>query len=397
MSFRVTARTLIHLGAELISSDAVALFELVKNAFDAGSDRVTIEIVVRISHQRTRELMERMRVMQDSNGEPPKQDLEMLRTDVIKAIDRTVPKSRDLADVVEKANGLQGLREALEEGNYIAVSDTGEGMSLDTLDDVFLTIGTRSRLAARTQHSQDGPSHPVLGEKGVGRLSAMRLGTRLHVESSTVGEPTWNVLDFDWSIFSHESDALLNEFHIEAKPGHPKENPSRSGTCLVISGLTSHWDKNKLEGLAKGEFSKLTDPFTNLAVFPIRLIFNGEPVSIPRFNKLLLDNAHANVAASFVHHIDGGMRLFGKIQYRGREITFSVEGVHLTSAGGCPASVLQALGQFELEIYWYNRRILSALEGVGDRADVGRLVREWGGGVMVFRDGFRVLPYGGSG
>ena len=37
MSFRVAARTLLHLGAELISSDAVAFYELIKNGFDAGS------------------------------------------------------------------------------------------------------------------------------------------------------------------------------------------------------------------------------------------------------------------------------------------------------------------------------------------------------------------------
>ena len=395
MSFRVTARTLLHLGAELISSDAVALFELVKNAFDAGSDRVTIEIVVRIPYQRTRGLMERIRVMQITNGGPTEQVIEGLRTDVIAAIDRTVAGSRDFSNVVEQANDLQSLCAALEKSNYIAVSDTGEGMSLDTLNDVFLTIGTRSRLNDRSQRSQGGSLRPILGEKGVGRLSAMRLGTRLHVESSTAGEPTWNVLDFDWSIFSHESDALLNEFSIEAKRGGPKEDPRDSGTRLVISGLTSNWDKSKLEDLARDEFTKLTDPFTDLAVFPVQLIFNGEPVSIPRFNKLLLENAHANVKASFVHHSGGGMRLFGKTQYKDREAVFSVEGAHLSSAAGFPAGVLQALGSFQLELYWYNRRILTALEGIGDRSAVLRLVAEWGGGVMVFRDGFRVLPYGG--
>lgn len=36
MPFRVTARTILQLGAELISSDAVAFYELIKNAFDAG-------------------------------------------------------------------------------------------------------------------------------------------------------------------------------------------------------------------------------------------------------------------------------------------------------------------------------------------------------------------------
>lgn len=42
-NFSVAARTLIHLGAELITSDEVALNELIKNSFDADSPRVRIE------------------------------------------------------------------------------------------------------------------------------------------------------------------------------------------------------------------------------------------------------------------------------------------------------------------------------------------------------------------
>ena len=37
MAFKIKARSILHLGAELISSDSIALFELVKNAFDARS------------------------------------------------------------------------------------------------------------------------------------------------------------------------------------------------------------------------------------------------------------------------------------------------------------------------------------------------------------------------
>jgi len=37
MHFKVAARTIFHLGAELISSDAIAFYELIKNAFDARS------------------------------------------------------------------------------------------------------------------------------------------------------------------------------------------------------------------------------------------------------------------------------------------------------------------------------------------------------------------------
>ena len=37
--FRITARTVLELGAELISSDIIAFYELIKNGFDAGTKR----------------------------------------------------------------------------------------------------------------------------------------------------------------------------------------------------------------------------------------------------------------------------------------------------------------------------------------------------------------------
>ena len=45
MSFTFEARILLELGKELISHDEIALYELIKNAVDAGSP--TVEIVVR--------------------------------------------------------------------------------------------------------------------------------------------------------------------------------------------------------------------------------------------------------------------------------------------------------------------------------------------------------------
>ncbi|WP_205586865.1 hypothetical protein, partial [Pseudomonas aeruginosa] len=52
MSFEVTARTILHLGADLITSDAVALYELIKNSIDARSTSgvdVDFEISIRES------------------------------------------------------------------------------------------------------------------------------------------------------------------------------------------------------------------------------------------------------------------------------------------------------------------------------------------------------------
>ena len=52
MAFKVAARMILELGAELISSDSVALYELVKNSVDAGSQwvSITIQVVLKRSY-----------------------------------------------------------------------------------------------------------------------------------------------------------------------------------------------------------------------------------------------------------------------------------------------------------------------------------------------------------
>src|SRR4051794_29745924 len=48
--FKVSARTILELGSELISSDIIAFYELVKNGFDAGSKNgveIQFQVVMR--------------------------------------------------------------------------------------------------------------------------------------------------------------------------------------------------------------------------------------------------------------------------------------------------------------------------------------------------------------
>ena len=49
MSFRVTARTILHLGSDLNSSNGVAFSEFIKNSLDAGSTEVRVNVIQRIN------------------------------------------------------------------------------------------------------------------------------------------------------------------------------------------------------------------------------------------------------------------------------------------------------------------------------------------------------------
>jgi DNA topoisomerase IB len=53
-----------------------------------------------------------------------------------------------------------------------------------------------------------------LGEKGIGRLSAMRLGKRLHKETARLDDTHLNVLEIDWRVFRDHSDACSKKNRI---------------------------------------------------------------------------------------------------------------------------------------------------------------------------------------
>src|SRR3546814_11966770 len=89
-------------------------------------------------------------------------------------------------------------------------------MSLDDLTNVFRRIGTKSR------HDENRLGGRNLGDKGIGRLSAMRLGDRLQVKTSKAGERRWNLLDIDWSLFGHDSQLRVEDIQIDPVVGEEK-------------------------------------------------------------------------------------------------------------------------------------------------------------------------------
>jgi signal transduction histidine kinase len=388
MPFKVAARTILQLGSELISSDGVAFYELIKNAFDAGTrDGVRIDLVIRIPHKRYREL----KALVASGSSRPSRET---RSAILQAIDKTAPRVDSLTRRIDQAETREQLTEALESANYIRFRDSGEGMSRQQLQTVYLTIGTHARLEQRSKGHSD---RPILGEKGIGRLSAMRLGMRLRVRTSRTGERRWNLLNIDWKDFSEDVEDLIDDVPVQPEDGPDKEDPTESGTTIRISDLNDEWTFPKLKEIARLEFSRLMDPFSRPQV---RLFFrfNDEPVPIPPINKLLFDHADAYIHAEVGEQSDGSVELRGEIVYnlRNRRKSLHVTEAHLASLAGVDSAAdLRSLGPFSMMSYWFNRRRLQAIEGIGDVRTVKALVEEWGGGLMLFRDGFRVHPYAG--
>jgi signal transduction histidine kinase len=283
-------------------------------------------------------------------------------------------------------------------------------MSLDDLTEVFLRIGTRSRRADNISGAQ------YLGDKGVGRLSAMRLGDHLKVTTTQTGEPTWHELDIDWKQFSHDREMDISEVVIEPAEGEVKADSSVQGTAIRISDLNGHWDLDRFRDLLQGKIARMIDPFEPGAANRLLEVYhNTTRVLIPSVPQSLLKAAHASARGELEFDANGEPVLTGKVAYhrysqerplnqRGAEIySISQQAVKRRGKRGHAAfhnvairpDALADLGPFKFDIYWFNRRIVEAVPTLtGTASETKEQVAQWSGGPMLYRYGFRVLPYG---
>ena len=405
--FKICARTVLELGAELISSDVIAFYELIKNAFDAESPtgaEIRFEIILR----RNDYLKFRRRAVEGLA------DIERLKSDIENSLEQSAPKDslNRFRDVIHGAENLEALVVALDAAHAsedrIIVSDEGTGMSRQDLIDNYLVIGTASRKraidAALVEHRGGDRRAPFLGEKGIGRLSAMRLGDRLMVETAKRSDKRLNLLKIDWSAFE-DLDAMLEEIDVAPKRGASKPGENWSGTKLIVTALTADWTRDRVKYLGENDFARLTDPFADAKRRPrIAIFWNGTRMPVAHMDRNLLSHAHAFVRGRYVYResrpalqctfeaLDLGFEHPHEVEKRDFALA-DLEGSISGTSGEVPLSALDSLGPFEFETYWFNRQRLGRIDSIGDRKIVRDLQRRWSG-ILLFRDGFRVLPYG---
>ena len=404
MSFRVNARTVLHLGSELISSDGIAIYELIKNALDANSPVVRLDVVCRMDFATTdrilRQLGERHHPAEWAvpDSRPRSDDWRSLRKAALAAIDHNAPDADELTQSIRSVKSRNAFTDCVRKANFISVDDDGDGMSADTLNDVYLTIGTsnraRQRALRRPPKPGSSPSAVILGEKGLGRLSAMRLGDYMEVITGEVGETEWNRLVIDWNRFAKAADEDISSVPIVPK-SYGEKKSKQKGTLIEIQALSSEWSFDKLESLARDHFSKLVDPFS-AETLPLEMSFNGNDVTLPAFASFILEHAHGTLEADYrVTRRQPAIRGTMDYRLRGRRSSFKFNTLELASLTEELPEALARVGPFTLQVFWFNRRLLTGIDGIGSLKQVRAILATWAGGVSLYRDGYRVNPYGG--
>ena len=207
--FRTNALLKSIIGKDLITDDNIAVLELVKNSFDAGSNKVDI-------------IFKNILKNDDSDT----------------LIDPTIISSK------------------------LIIKDEGVGMSEYDITEKWLNIAYSEKKEKKEEFGR-----LLAGNKGVGRFSCDRLGRFLTIYSRKKGE-SYNKLFIDWKVFEKEGEIDFNiqdvEFDIEnlneedfvSITGHKE---FQSGTIIEIANLREFWHSNKILSL-KRQLERLINP-----------------------------------------------------------------------------------------------------------------------------------------
>lgn len=202
LRWRFDVSTFRLIGRDLITDRITALFELVKNCYDANAQKVLVEF-----------------------------------------------------------NNV----EAGEADAMITIADDGYGMSFTDIRDKWMVIGTSSK--KKNPISPEPFCRRCVGEKGIGRFAVDKLGDKVRIITKKAGESQWLNVEINWSDYyknSAESNDLVLFTDIENKYYFTKaDNPSESGTKLVISDIRDIWTKSDIRRFMS-EVAKIVSPYASL-------------------------------------------------------------------------------------------------------------------------------------
>ncbi len=148
----------------------------------------------------------------------------------------------------------------------LEVEDDGSGMTAKTIQDVWCVVATPFR-AENTTSERDEKKRRVTGAKGLGRLSAARLGNALQLITKRPNGPCWQI-DVSWDGLAEAED--LEGCYALLRKGDATELSYGSGTLLRITGLRNEWTEDDVTDLEDG-LSRLKPPFAELGDFHIFL------------------------------------------------------------------------------------------------------------------------------
>jgi len=297
-----------------------------------------------------------------------------------------------LAELIKNSYDADATRVTVTfEDDVIEVSDNGHGMSYEDFKKFWMRIGTPHK---QKQLVSRGLKRPLTGSKGVGRLAAQFLSSKIEFDTVRAGNRgTQLSVKVDWD--RAVSKGTLTEAtasYIESEREVEFPDSSKHGMCIRLAALKQAWDEAAVVELAK-EVWMLQPPFGihtlskdgDSSSFQVE-IFSSDPSLVESFEQqaqAALENWNA--------------RLVGKLQHekKGAKIISQVN-LSLTFADGSSFKQSYPIANCQLHELDFEIRIfhLQNRQPHGITVAEAREYFNKFGGVHIYDAGFR-LPYYG--
>lgn len=333
--FQPKARLIKLLGDELISNEVIALVELVKNSYDA--DATSVEVL--------------------------------------------------LENITDIDNGK------------IIVRDNGTGMSKETVLGAWLQPGTDIKKRFREGNQRTKVyGRPVLGEKGVGRFAAQKLGSLITLITKTKEDKLETLVEIDWKEFEKDkplSDILVKWIRVEPKIFRGE----MSGTFIQIQFLNKKWNEKIVSKLIQ-KLGSLQSPFKEKANFRINLTSNDYPhlVEEVKFPKSLFEQAVYSLCGTVTKTgVLKGEYHFHNPAYKNleRKVTLEKDIRDPEDFSSNDFFRYPCCGDFSFDFYVWDLDPLTLKETIS-RKNYCVFIQPHTG-VRIYRDNFRAWPYGEEG
>jgi signal transduction histidine kinase len=345
--FKPRARLLTLLGDQLIRDPAIAVFELVKNAYDADASRVTVTLY---------------RADEPNIGS-------------------------------------------------IVVQDDGQGMTWQVLMNEWMEPGTDYRANERLRSRRSPKFHRLpLGEKGIGRFAAHKLGSRIELITRSKGQSELRAV-MDWS--EDDTGRYLSDVPIEIEQRSPSAfRGQKTGTQITVTGLKEEWTRSLVRRLYR-QVTSLGSPFADKEPFEISFVINPQSSwvedlpSVRGILELAPYRFDASITAQRLEYTyefhspmqaleDRTVRAVGS-EAKELAVTWRRSPTANNDSEPAPADVQShKIGpiKLSLRVFDLDPDMLSFLSV--DRGTLRQILRE-SGGIRVYRDGIRVYDYGEPG
>lgn len=136
---------------------------------------------------------------------------------------------------------------ANDDDSYIEIKDNGYGMTFEDIRDKWMVIGTSSK--RKNIYSPEPFHRRCVGEKGIGRFAVDKLGDKVRIVTKKEGESEWLAVDIDWTKYEMLSAQETNNYFTDVENNYeylPAEDPSVSGTKIIIMNVREIWTKQDI-------------------------------------------------------------------------------------------------------------------------------------------------------